>query len=161
MLNVLAPYLPVIAVVLIAAFVLVADLIKSKNVYKDEQKRYRQKIINEHEEERSIQEEFKSLHKKLDTVSNLLEKMDTRIANTENRLDDLTKSDMHDTKGWIVDQYQKYFVEQGWIDAFHAEIIDRRYGDYLKEGGNSYIEELINRLHSLPMDPPENQKKKK
>jgi hypothetical protein len=159
--DILAPYLPTIVLVVIAAFMIGADLIKSKNVYREERNRQRQEIIDEHEEQCSIQDEFNALHEKLDLLSIVLENMSNRMENAESRLDDLTKSDMHDTKGWIVDQYQKYFVEQGWIDAFHAEIIDRRYEDYVKEGGNSYIETLMNRLHSLPMDPPADQKKKK
>lgn len=161
MLDVLAPYLPAIVIVLIAAFIFGADLIKSKNVYKDERKRQKQKIIDEHDAELSIQEEFKALHSRFDDIDAKLASMDKRMGFAENRLDDLTSSDMHDIKCWIVDQYQKYFVEQGWIDAFHAETIERRYEDYRKEGGNSYIEELMFRLRSLPMDPPADKKKKK
>lgn len=150
----LAPYLPTIVLVLIAGFLIVVDLIKGKNVIKDEQKRKKKEIIDEHEEKCSIQEEFKSLHSRFDDIDNTLNDMGKRMQAAETRLDDLTKSDMHDIKCWIVDQYQKFYVEQGWIDAFHAETIDRRYEDYLKEGGNSYIETLIDRLHTLPMDPP-------
>ena len=73
----------------------------------------------------------------------------------EERLNDLTVSDMHDIKAWIVEQYHRFYGQQGWIDAFSAETIDRRYMDYVKEGGNSYVENLINQLHTLPMDPKE------
>ena len=92
------------------------------------------------------------------TANKKLTDMESRMFTAEQRLHDLTQSDMHDIKCWIVDQYQKFYVEQGWIDAFHADTIDRRYEDYLKEGGNSYIETLIERLHTLPMDPPADKK---
>lgn len=154
----LAPYLPTIILVLIAGFLVVVDLIKGRNVITDERKRKKQEIINEHEEKCSIQEEFKALHGRFDDIDNQLTDMSKRMKSAETRLDDLTKSDMHDIKCWIVDQYQKFYVEQGWIDAFHAETIDRRYEDYLNEGGNSYIKTLIERLHTLPMDPPADKK---
>ena len=66
---------------------------------------------------------------------------------------------MHDIKAWIVEQYHKFYTNQGWIDAFSAETIDIRYEDYLKEGGNSYVENLIAQLHTLSMDPTQRVKK--
>lgn len=157
----LAPYLPTIVLVLIAGFLVVVDLIKGRNVIKEEKKKKKQEIIDEHEAQCSIQDEFKSLHSRFDDIDKKLADMESRMAVAENRLSDLTQSDMHDIKCWIVDQYQKFYVEQGWIDAFHADTIDRRYEDYLKEGGNSYIETLIDRLHTLPMDPKKEKEKKK
>jgi hypothetical protein len=76
------------------------------------------------------------------------------MASAEETLKNLTISDMNDIKAWIVDQYHKFYTEQGWIDAFNADTLDKRYEDYKKEGGNSYIDTLMERLHSLPMDPP-------
>ena len=157
----LAPYLPTIVLVLIAGFLVVVDLIKGRNVIKEEKKKKKQEIIDEHEAQCSIQDEFKALHSRFDDIDKKLTDMESRMAVAENRLSDLTQSDMHDIKCWIVDQYQKFYVEQGWIDAFHADTIDRRYEDYLKEGGNSYIETLIDRLHTLPMDPKKEKEKEK
>ena len=94
------------------------------------------------------------LNNKCDTILEGLEAIKNRLEIAEAKLTDLTISDMHDIKSWIVEQYHRFYNEQGWIDAFSAETIDRRYNDYKKEGGNSYVKELIDRLHSLPMDPP-------
>lgn len=157
----LAPYLPTIVLALLGAFFIVADLIKGKNVIKEDRKQKKQEIIDAYEEKNSILEELKSMHDRFDSLEKKIDGLGDRISKAEARLDDLTKSDMHDIKGWIVDQYQRFYIDQGWIDAFHAEIIDKRYEDYKKEGGNSYIETLIERLHSLPMDPPEKKHQKK
>lgn len=154
----LEPYIPTIVLALVSLFLVGADLIKGRNVYREEKKRKEKAVIDEYQKGCDIQEEFKSLHDRFDDLDKRLIAMEGKISSAESRLDDLTSSDMHDIKCWIVDQYQKYYVEQGWIDAFHADTIDRRYEDYLKEGGNSYIETLMNRLHTLPMDPPEDKK---
>lgn len=104
------------------------------------------KEINQEQESVDIKKEFDALHKRFDAL-------EKRIGEAEIRLDALTESDMHDIKSWIVEQYHKFVLQQGWIDAFSAETIDRRYEDYKKEGGNSYIDTLIEKLHSLSMDP--------
>jgi hypothetical protein len=76
-----------------------------------------------------------------------------RLEAVETTVNNLVESDKNDIRAWIVEQYHKFYVHQGWIDAFSADTIEKRYADYKKEGGNSYVEELIKRLHSLPMDP--------
>lgn len=146
--------LPTVIIVIFAVIICGAELIKASRVWKEEHKKKVDKAIEEKQEEANAQNEFISIHEKLDEILN-------RLGTAEKKLQDLTVSDMHDIKAWIVEQYKIYYVEQGWIDAFHAETIDRRYDDYKKEGGNSYIHTLIERLHTLPMDPPENKNNKK
>ena len=111
--------------------------------------------IEEHQKEFDMQAEFSALHERFNQIDKKLNQLEKRMETAEIRLEDLTISDMHDIKSWIVDQYHKFYVDQGWIDAFNAEIIERRFKDYQKEGGNSYIQVLIDRLHELPMDPPQ------
>lgn len=151
----LAPYLPTIVLVLLAAFFIGADLIKGKNVYKEEKKKKKQEIIDEHEEKCSIQDEFKALHSRFDEIDRRLAALEERMGTAEERLNTLTESDMNDIKSWIVEQYHKFYGHQGWIDAYSADTIERRFGDYQAEGGNSYVHNLVNQLRTLPMDPDE------
>lgn len=152
----LAPYLPTIVIVLLALYFIGADIIKSRKVYKEHRQEQRQEVIDEYNSERTLQENLQSIQNGINEIKKQLAELKARMEIAEGKLTDLTISDMHDIKGWIVEQYHKFYNEQGWIDAFSAETIDRRFNDYKKEGGNSYIKELVDRLHDLPMDPPQN-----
>lgn len=147
--------LPSVLLVVIAIIICGADLIKAIRVWKEERKNRRTEIINEYQEEVNLIEEFRKLHARFDQIDQRLSALEGRMDDAEERLFDLTVSDMHDIKAWIVEQYHRFYGQQGWIDAFSAETIDRRYADYIKEGGNSYVENLITQLHTLPMDPKE------
>ena len=153
--DIIIQNLPTIILVIFATIICGAELIKALRVWRDERQRHINGQIEEQNHDATIQNAITELMGKLDIVLNRLEKIEERMKTAEDRLTDLTISDMHDIKGWIVEQYHKFYNEQGWIDAFSAETIDRRYNDYKKEGGNSYIQELIDRLHGLPMDPPQ------
>lgn len=139
--NLLLAILVVVAIIICGA-----DLIKAIGVWRQRGEEKLQKNRNLTDDLKKIQESLELLHNKVDKQDEHLNDIDVKIR-------DLTDSDMHDIKSWIVDKYHIFFEEQGWIDAFNADTIDKRYEDYKKEGGNSYIDTLMERLHSLPMDP--------
>lgn len=151
--------LPTIILVVFAAIICGAELIKAIRVWKDERERNINGRIEEQNQEAATQNAIAELNAKSDAILESLGNIESRMASAEQRLQDLTESDMHDIKAWIVEQYHKFYNNQGWIDAFSAETIDKRYEDYLKEGGNSYVENLIAQLHSLSMDPNQSLRK--
>lgn len=153
--------IPVAILFVIAIIICGADLIRAAKTWKDAKAEQKRKQKEEFQQEADLKQHFEKLHERFDDVDKRFDAVDKRFDTVEERLDivennvgGLTLSDMHDIKAWIVEQYHKFYTEQGWIDAFNAETIDKRYEDYKREGGNSYIEVLIDRLHSLPMDPP-------
>ena len=82
-----------------------------------------------------------------------MEKVSESVNQLSQRIDKLTESDMHDIKQFIVREYH-YFVEQKkWIDDYSLDTILLRYADYKQEGGNSYIEMLIDEIKKLPKHP--------
>lgn len=82
-----------------------------------------------------------------------MEKVSESVDSLNKRIDKLTESDMHDIKQFIVREYH-YFVEQKkWIDDYSLDTILLRYADYKQEGGNSYIEMLIDEIKKLPKHP--------
>lgn len=82
-----------------------------------------------------------------------IEKVSESVDHLSQRIDRLTESDMHDIKQFIVREYH-YFVEQKkWIDDYSLDTILLRYADYKQEGGNSYIEMLIDEIKKLPKHP--------
>lgn len=151
--------LPTVILLLVAIIICGADLIKAIRTWKEERKKKVDEIVEKKQQEINLVTEFERLHQRFDIIEKRLDALETRLSAAEERLQDLTVSDMNDIKAWIVEQYQKFFVQQGWIDAFSAETIERRYSDYEKEGGNSYIKNLMDQLHTLPMDPEQSKYK--
>lgn len=146
--------LPLIVVLTIATIICGADLIKAIRVWREERQKKVAEQIECVNEKKELADTLAELKKELANINTKLAAQEDRFNKIEGALADLTISDMHDIKSWIVDQYHTFYNEQGWIDAFNAETIERRYEDYKKEGGNSYIDTLMQRLHELPMDPP-------
>lgn len=158
--DVLLQNLPTAILVIFATIICGAEFIKAIRVWREEKKNRANEVIEEHQKEFNIEEGFKQLHERFDQIDKRLTDLEERMAAAEQKLQDLTTSDMHDIKAWIVEQYHKFYTNQGWIDAFSAETIDKRYTDYVKEGGNSYVENLITQLHTLSMDPEQGRFKK-
>lgn len=151
--DIIIQNLPTIILVGFAIIICGAELIKAIRVWKDERQRRIDARQQEDDEEEALQNTLQEILAALGSIDQKLTALETRVANAEVRLGDLTESDMNDIRAWIVEQYHKFYNHQGWIDAFSADTIDRRHKDYKKEGGNSYIDELVGRLHKLPMDP--------
>ena len=151
--DVIISNLPTFILTILAGIICGAEVIKAIKVWRTA---HQERVDARHLEEAQENELKSTLLEILTSLSDIkqgLANLETRVASAETRLEDLTESDMNDIRAWIVEQYHKFYNHQGWIDAFSADTIDRRHRDYKKEGGNSYIDELVRRLHRLPMDP--------
>ena len=80
------------------------------------------------------------------------EKSADLFAQQQEALDMLIKSDIDDIKSYIVKQYNT-FMQQEWIDPFSMDAIEKRFEHYQHEGGNSYVENLVEKLRQLPNHP--------
>lgn len=80
-----------------------------------------------------------------------IEEIKREFDNVNNKITTLTESDKDAIKGWIVSQYY-HFMEQGWIDDFSMDTLEKRYDHYVEEGGNHYIHTLMSELRELPKD---------
>lgn len=78
---------------------------------------------------------------------------DNQIAKVAKDVDLLIQSDKDDIKGWIVERHH-HFMKQGWVDTFSLDVLEKRYKHYKKEGGNSFITDLMNEIRALPKTPP-------
>jgi predicted RNase H-like nuclease (RuvC/YqgF family) len=123
-------------------------------VWKQKRKEIIDQQVAAQTEKAEVATNITDLKAKIEQLEKDLVEQELRFSAMEARLEDLTMSDMYGIKGWLVDQYHRFYVEQGWIDAFSADTIEHRYVSYKIEGGNSYIDGLMERIRSLPMDPP-------
>ena len=68
-------------------------------------------------------------------------------------LDLLLESDRDDIKGYIVSKYYEVHAKN-YIDSYSLDCLERRYKTYSREGGNTYIESLMNEIRRLPIVTP-------
>ena len=109
---------------------------------------------------------FKFLHKE-EAVENLAESSQMQInsiistqAEMKESLEEINKSihlliqsDRDDIKAFITMQYHTFVEDKGWIDDFSLECLEKRYGHYVEEGGNSFIATMMTKLRDLPRHP--------
>ena len=133
--------------------------IKDKYNYKfnkDYKRKEQEEILAKYEENNKLmQEKMTKCHEVVkEKIDNLASSMNTRMDGMEEQLNILKTSDMHDAKGWIVEKHH-ILMRQGWVDDFTMDTIEKRYSDYKKEGGNSYVHSLMDEIRSLPKQPPQ------
>ena len=100
-------------------------------------------------------EQICKIKEDMQTLIDSQEKIFKEIESFKQQLEMIIESDKDDIKSWITEKHHFYCFEKKWIDDYSMDCIEKRYGHYKDEGGNSFIEELINELRSLPKIPPQ------
>lgn len=161
MLNLLAGYSLSQIIIFFITMVLAAkgcwelvDFFKSK---------YRQKFKTDYDAQKGheeIEKRFDDLFKSYDTIITRCQELDAKldaiskaITETNDRIDELTESDMYDIKYSIVQAYHHFVDKQKWIDDFSLSVLESRFEIYEAEGGNSFIHDLMREIRSLPKKP--------
>lgn len=85
-------------------------------------------------------------------IGALAEQIDYLIENTESLID----SNRDAIKSYITKEHHFFCYEQGWIDDYSLDCLEKRFAHYNKFGGNSFIEDLMEELRDLPKVPPQN-----
>lgn len=62
--------------------------------------------------------------------------------------------------GYVTERHHFFVYEQGWIDDYSMECLERRFLIYQHEHGNSFVEGLMDEIRALPKQPPEQYKHK-
>lgn len=96
------------------------------------------------------------IEKKRDLVEKYFKQqqnMQEQLELITNKIELLVLSDKEDIKAYITERHH-YFCNKGWIDNYHREILEKRFGYYKKEGGNSFILGFMEDIRELPSQPP-------
>lgn len=72
-----------------------------------------------------------------------------------NKIDALIDSDKDDIKSFLVQEHHYFCYQRGWVDDYSLDCCEKRYKHYVQEGGNSFVEDLMNEIRSLPKQPPQ------
>ena len=70
----------------------------------------------------------------------------------------LKESDKDDIKAYITREHHYFCYTKGWIDDFSMDCIEKRYGHYVEEEGNSFVLDLMTELRALPKQEPKRDK---
>lgn len=131
----------IVIIILILLFG-IKELLELIDFYKGRNKQAFQSVKEE--------EEIKQLIK--DTagkITDIQKHFDGVVEEHNKTLKMLVASDRDDIKGYITEKFH-YFTELGYIDDFSMEVLERRFEHYIAEGGNSFIEAMMNQLRALP-----------
>ena len=139
-------YLTQIIIFIILSALAVKEFINLIDWFLNRGEKYFKNKNKEEDKFAKYEEEIKALKENQEKMSESINKLS---ANVELLID----SDKDDIKSFITKEYH-YFVEQkGWIDKFSFDCIEKRFNHYKDEGGNSFIEDLMNELRHLPKQP--------
>lgn len=111
-----------------------------------------------------INKEYKKNNKKETEMQELIReikniKQDVAVIKENNKvyadqLKLLVGSDREDIRAFIVTKHHFFVENQHWIDDYSMDVLEKRFTYYKQEGGNSYVETLMNEIRALPKHPP-------
>lgn len=117
------------------------------------------KVVDKENEEKTndekVQELLDSYSTKLEEVHTAHEALILALNEMNAKVSCLIQSDKDAIKSFITKEHHYYCYRQKWIDDYSLDCIEKRFGHYVEEGGNSFIESLMNELRDLPKTPPE------
>lgn len=70
------------------------------------------------------------------------------------QLEMLISSDKDDIKADLTKDHHYFCYKKKWIDDYSLDCMQRRFERYVEEGGNSFIEKLMDEVKDLPNQPP-------
>ena len=88
--------------------------------------------------------------KQMNEFSNIQNQTIDEIQHLKDNIASLTASDKDDIKAWITEKHHHFCYDVKSIDDYSLDTIEKRYRHYVKEGGNSFIENLMMELRALP-----------
>ena len=97
-----------------------------------------------------IIEETTERKQKLNSIQSDLNGLSQFVGKIAKKIDLLLQSDRDDIKSFITREYNYLVLQKGQIDHYSLEAIEKRYGHYVEEGGNSFVENMMIALRQLP-----------
>lgn len=90
------------------------------------------------------------LKDEIDAHEQELEKINDAILKLTDMVNLLLRSDRDDIKAFITRQHHYFCYQKGWIDDFSLDCIEKRFAHYQEQGGNTFIQNMMNELRALP-----------
>jgi hypothetical protein len=103
----------------------------------------------------AIQEQINQCDNNFKKVSDNQAKFEEKLTALIDKINLLLDSDRDDIKSFITKEHHYFCYSKKWIDDYSLNCIEKRYSHYVEEGGNSFVENLMNEIRELPKQPPE------
>ena len=103
---------------------------------------FRNKTVNHVDKIRGQQETLTQVVKNM-------QQQQKQLQSITDKIDALLVSDKDSIKSWIVMLYKQYKKDPSGLDSMQMDLLERRYSHYKKEGGNSYIDNLMQELREI------------
>jgi len=120
------------------------DWIKGKIEKRDK------KQLNQYQEE-------KDLYKEIEYFKEYVQQSQKYLSKMQEQIDLLIESDKDAIKAYITKEHHHFCYEQKWIDDYSLDCLEKRFGHYVEEHGNSFIESLMTELRNLPRREPDDE----
>lgn len=111
--------------------------------------------LNERKEVEARVAKLNQLCEDMRRVNETFIKIDDTFKAVNTRMEMLVASDKEAIKSYITDKHHYFVYDQGWIDDYSIECLERRFAAYRQEQGNSFVEGLMYEIRKLPKKPPE------
>ena len=99
----------------------------------------------------TAEKEQNEIKKQLKEIIDNQNKLNTTIEDISDKVDILFNSDKDDIKAWITEKHHYFCYKLGYIDDFNLNCIEKRYGHYKEENGNSFVTDLMEDIRKLPI----------
>ena len=124
----------------------------NKNIKEKEDKDKIQNKISDITE--FFEEKEKRFNEKKEEMNTSFIKINERIDFLTEQINMLIESDKDDIKSYITEKHHSFCYERQWIDDYSLDCLEKRFKHYEDEGGNSFVESLMEEIRSLPKHPP-------
>lgn len=124
----------------------------NKNLKEEREKNKLQKDINSMND--FFKEKEERFEKKKDEINKRFDNMENQMNDLQKQMMLLINSDKDDIKSYIVEKHRQYCYYNKSIDDYTLDCLEKRFEHYQQEGGNSYVESLMEDLRSLTKKPP-------
>ena len=85
----------------------------------------------------------------LEQVVKNMQQQQKQLQSITDKIDELLASDKDSIKSWIVMLYKQYKKDPFGLDSMQMDLLERRFSHYKQEGGNSYIDNLMQELREI------------
>lgn len=109
------------------------------------------------EKENNIKQSEEKINKYIEQNNTKIEELNQNynliieeIKALKTSMQSLIESDKDDIKSWITSQHHYFCYELKHIDDYSLDCLEKRYAHYKAEGGNSFVEDLMEEMRNLP-----------